>query len=273
MTLSGIRDQLEQAVPLQRYQQQWQRHKVIDVRYRIWRGPLTVGAVRDRLHLSADVGYWISARKKLLGPLKVSGDCGLREPPRVALHLSSRLAWGSDWRLHTDTRIHRNFFANPCRLTRARFDVTPVIDRYLNRKMNQVLREQVDALIPRLSDMRDLATSIWRTMHLPLLLERDVWLLLNPVAVSAAPFHADAHSLNTAIETIRRQLDSALNRSIQPGIQMTGRIDRIEPLSLQIMANRIQAKLRVSGNIRLLVSQLTTKRSVDINNLRPGPGS
>jgi hypothetical protein len=296
-----------------------------------------------------------------------------------------------------------------------------VIDKYLNRKMNHVLREQVDALIPRLSDMRDLATSIWRTIHLPLLLERDVWLLLNPVAVSAAPFHADAHSLNTAIgirmqpeivlgakpetsgtplpnieprdgtakpglnfvisvdlpletlrdrfvnaaaerlaqlgmpklnsantrvyadqgnlilqipslslrtrpilekerqrirldalslglntmrsasnddhrqdvqiqvtdslkealswsyedrvETIRRQLDSALNRSIQPGIQMRGRIDGIEPLSLQIMANRIQAKLRVSGNIRLLVSALTTKRSVDINNPRPGPGS
>jgi hypothetical protein len=80
-------------------------------------------------------------------------------------------------------------------------------------------------------------------------------------------------SYEDRVETIRRQLDSALNRSIQPGIQMRGRIDGIEPLSLQIMANRIQAKLRVSGNIRLLVSALTTKRSVDINNPRPGPGS
>lgn len=198
--LDGMTQQLERMLPVQRHQGQWQRHRGVDVSYRIWRGPLALHAAGDRLHLGADIGYWIRARKKLLGPLKVSGSCGLHEPPRFArLHVSSRLSWGKDWRVHTQSQVHPNYFANPCRLTRARIDVTPLIDRYLNRTMNQVLRTQVEHLIAQRSDLREHAASLWQTLQRPLQIDADAWLVLQPEAIHAAPFKAGADRLTTAL--------------------------------------------------------------------------
>lgn len=198
--ISAITQRLERAVPIESHQRRWRRQRGIDIRYRIWRGPLKVQAVRGRLHVGADVGYWISVRRKLLGPLKLSGSCGLNEPPRVArLHVSTRIFFAPDWGLHSDTRLHSNRFANPCQLTRARIDVTAAVDRALNRRINAALGAHIDRVTPRLSALRERAAGLWHALQGPLELADDAWLLLNPTSVHTAPLRGDGTDLTATI--------------------------------------------------------------------------
>ena len=146
------------------------------------------------------VGYWVQARKDILGKLTVRGSCGVEEPARgVLLTLTTRFGLRPDWRLAVETAIHPPQFLNPCQMTFAGIDVTGAVARALHEKLWHTARAVIDQEAPRLGDLQVPATLAWRRLHRPIPMENGLWLELNPVSVWVTQPLADGRAVQLVL--------------------------------------------------------------------------
>jgi len=192
---------VERSVPVEmRRDRAWLDHDGYRVRYAARRGPLEMHMQGDTLLLRTTVGYWVEARKDVLGRIPLSGSCGIDEPPRgVVLTLASQFGIRPDWRLAARSTVLPPAFLNPCRMTFAEVDVTGTVARALYQGLWRTAEVEVDRAVPELTDIRNLAEAAWLRLQAPLALDEDTWLLLNPRTVWATQPVADGGELSLVI--------------------------------------------------------------------------
>jgi hypothetical protein len=183
----------------------WQKFRDVRVQYAIQRGLVQARMSGERLGVTIPLAYWVRAQKSLAKIFDVEGSCGVDEAPRlVVVHLETALQWGQDWNLVSDTRVYPNYFVNPCLMTIANLDVTPLIDRELDRQLISMARESIDASVPAVSSMKSMAQKAWSAMQAPIELDDNIWLLLHPDTVHVRPLSGSGARLTTGVAVTAR---------------------------------------------------------------------
>ena len=201
ISLDPLAEAAEKHVPEQTgYWRGWHDWHGIDTQYRAWRGPLRVRMQGDMLLLEAHVRYWIKVRKRVLNAFELEGSCGIDEPPRQAvIGLMARLRWGPDWRIYPQFKILPTRFLDPCEMTVAQIDVTPVVEEVFQQQMKKGLRTTLRALLPELDALRQQADDIWSQLQQPVHLAGGNWLLLRPAGVALSPLRGQNRTLDTEV--------------------------------------------------------------------------
>jgi hypothetical protein len=204
--LTRVFNLLEQRLPRRAgVVNRWQKFQDLEVKYAIQRGPIQAGMSGERLRVTIPLAYWVRAQKSLAKIFDVEGSCGVDEPPRlVFVHLETALYWGQDWNLLSDTRVYPNYFVNPCLMTIANFDVTPLIDRELDRQLIRMARESIDASVPAITSVKSMAQKAWSAMQAPIKLDENIWLLLDPETVHVRPLSGKGTRLTTGVGVTAR---------------------------------------------------------------------
>jgi hypothetical protein len=178
----------------------WRDWHGIDTRYRAWRGPLQVAMQGEVLQAQAHVRYQLQARKRLIAGVDLSTGCGVDEPPRQAfIGLLARLDWGPDWSLYPRFRVLPTRFLDRCEITVADIDVSPLVGRVFEERIESSLGEAMAALGPRLQRWRGEAARLWQAMQTPRELTPGLWLRLEPLGLALAPPQGSGARVQTAV--------------------------------------------------------------------------
>jgi hypothetical protein len=188
----------------------WRKWHGIDVRYRAWRGPLRLSVQGDVLKAKAHVRYQLQARKGLIGDIGFSVGCGVDEPPRQALiGILARLNWGPDWSLHPGFKVLPTRFLDGCEVSMANFDVSPLVGREFEQRIETTLSEAMRVLGPRLARLRGEATRAWQRIQMPREVAPGLWLHVQPLSLALAPPLGAGSRLQSAVWLVLRARLSA----------------------------------------------------------------
>ncbi|MGE5155161.1 MAG: DUF4403 family protein [Bdellovibrio bacteriovorus] len=177
----------------------WRDWHGIDTRYRAWRGPLQLSMQGETLQAQAHVRYQLQARKSLIGRLGLSVGCGVDEPPRQAMiGLLARLDWGPDWSLQPRFQVLPTRFLDRCEVTLADIDVSPLVGRVFEERIESSLREAMATLGPRLQGLRGEAARLWQALQTPRELAPGLWLRIEPLGFALAPPQGAGSRVQTA---------------------------------------------------------------------------
>jgi hypothetical protein len=177
----------------------WRDWHGIDTRYRAWRGPLQLAMQGEVLQAQAHVRYQLQARKGLIGGLGLSVGCGVDEPPRQALiGLLARLDWGPDWSLQPRFRVLPTRFLDRCEVTLVDIDVSPLVGRVFEERIESSVRGAVATLGPRLQHLRGEAARLWQALQAPRELTPGLWLRIEPLGFALAPPQGNGSRVQTA---------------------------------------------------------------------------
>jgi hypothetical protein len=178
----------------------WHQWHGIDARYRAWRGPLHLAMQGDVLQIQAHVRYQVEARKELIGRLGLSAGCGIEKPPRQALiGVLARLEWAPDWSLRPRFQVLPTRFLDPCEVTLAEIDVSPLVGRVFADRIQESLAEAMRDLAPRLQGLRAEAARTWEGLQVPVELTPGLWLQVQPLGLALAPLHGAGNRVETAV--------------------------------------------------------------------------
>ena len=181
----------------------WRETYGVSTKYRAWRGPLYLAMHGQVLTVQARVGYWIHARKQVLGTLDLESSCGIEEPPRRAvIGVQIRLDWGPDWTLRPVFRVMPTRFLDRCEMTFADIDVTPLIAREFQKQLQDRMRIALGTLAPRLAGMRQQVERNWQELQQPVQLWTDQWLLLNPAGIALSPLAGHDNRLDVRLAVL-----------------------------------------------------------------------
>lgn len=178
----------------------WRKWHGIEVRYRAWRGPLSLAMQGDVLRVQAHVRYQLQAGKGLIGDIAITAGCGVDEPPRQALiGVLARLDWGPDWSLHPRFRVLPTRFLDPCEVTVAGIDISPLVGSVFEERIETTLTEAMRALAPRMRHLRGEAARAWQGMQAPRELIPGLWLHVQPLGLAMAPPQGAGSRIQTAV--------------------------------------------------------------------------
>ena len=163
--------------------------------YRLWRGPVDLRMVDDRLEVSFP-GMRYRVRGRLVssdGTLE--GSCGYAdEPRRLRLTASIRLDWAEDGTIRSQTSFAPAEFETPCQLAPLPLDVTPLLKATLDAALPTLGRKLDAALRARSLSQRRLA-GLWQRLQQPMELEKKLWLAWSPTSLTVAPFSAPGENM------------------------------------------------------------------------------
>jgi hypothetical protein len=201
LDLAPLFEAAESALPTQAgHWPGWRDWHGIATRYRAWRGPLSLRLRGDHVHAQAHVRYQVQMRKGLIAGIGLKTGCGVDEPPRQALiGALARLEWGPDWSLRPRFRVLPTRLLDRCEVTIADIDVSPLVGRLFEARIETALTEAVRALAPRLQRLRGEAADAWRGMQTPRELAPGLWLRLRPLGLALAPPRGAGSRVHTAV--------------------------------------------------------------------------
>lgn len=171
------------------------------VAFALSRAPFRASLDGDRVRISSVISYrgrgWYD-----LGVLpEVGASCGTgndEAPPRLVVALSAKLSLADEWTLSADARVDRvapvsDRDRDRCRITPLRIDMT---DRVVNAA-NDLLRRHLPDLERAVADidLRSRFEEWWRILLQPIELDDDVWLVIDPVAVSRGSIRGAGQTL------------------------------------------------------------------------------
>jgi len=278
--LAPLYAEVERLVPQEvRRDREWREHRGVNVRYAARRGPLELQARGDTLFLRTTVGYWLEARKPILGLATLKGSCGVNEPPRaVVLSLAVHLAVGPDWQLAARPMVLPPAFPVPCRMTKIGIDVTDIVGRVLHDQLWRTAEQELAAAIARLGDGRGRAEAQWRKLQAPLALDDDTWLVVSPEAVWATQPVSDGRelSLTAGLASRLRLVAGSAAPAVQPtplpALNLTAPRQPATRLPFQLAVSFADAAKLVE--IALVGQRLTWGgKSVRVEAARLKPGS
>ncbi|MEO8217073.1 MAG: DUF4403 family protein [Acidobacteriota bacterium] len=165
-------------------------------RYSVERGTLAVKMRGPILTVTTPIQYGFEACRRTRKGL-VTGEftmwpcvsCGLGDEVRrqVQLSLRSQVSVRPDWRVVTKTSATTPVFRNRCDVTAFKVDVTDwKIAPWIEQQLASLARS-VDRNVPRMSELRKTAASIWIELQKPVALSPRVWLILQPQEVHLTP--------------------------------------------------------------------------------------
>jgi hypothetical protein len=178
----------------------WRKWHGISARYRAWRGPLWLAMQGNVLQAQAHVRYQVQARKGLIGDIGLTAGCGVDEPPRQALiGALAHLSWGPDWSLHPQFHVLPTRFLDRCEVTVADIDVSPLVGKVFEERIEVTLGQAMRALAPRLKHLRAEATQAWQRMQAPREVIPGLWLHVQPLGLALAPLRGSGSRVQTAV--------------------------------------------------------------------------
>jgi hypothetical protein len=178
----------------------WRKWHGVNARYRAWRGPLSLAMRGAVLQAQAHVRYQLQARKGLIGAIGLTAGCGVDEPPRQALiGVLARLDWRLDWSLHPQFRVLPTRFLDRCEVTVADIDVSPLVGKVFEERIETALTKAMRALAPRLTHLRGEAARAWQGMQTPREVIPGLWLHVQPLGLALAPPHGTGSQVQTAV--------------------------------------------------------------------------
>lgn len=256
---------------------QWRDWHGIDTRYRAWRGPLQLAMQGEVLRGQAHVRYQLQARKGLIGGLGLSVGCGVDEPPRQALiGLMARLDWGPDWSLYPGFWVLPTRFLDRCEVTVADIDVSPLVGRVFEERIESSLREALAALAPRLQRLRGEAARLWQGLQRPREVASGLWLDVEPLGLALAPPQGSGSRVQTAVRlAFRAKLAGDVGperaplplpplvpyRPMKPGLELALGLDLDYPRLSAVLSERLVGEtLAVEGRqVQVAGLNLTAK--------------
>jgi hypothetical protein len=177
----------------------------VGLKYEIWRSPMRLTVVNDRVQVKAQINYWFEFSQKITKPLvggyfwQALGSCGKGEPPREAqLTTETQVAWNPDWRLTSRTTVNPVTFVNRCRVTFISYDVTDKVNDAFESGLQRV-PALVDGKIAELGNFRSVGERAWKQLQEPIQLDSAIWLVIDPQAAAVAPVTGSAQTVSTAI--------------------------------------------------------------------------
>jgi hypothetical protein len=178
----------------------WRTWHGVEIRYRAWRGSLGLAMRGELLLAQAHVRYQAEARMGLIGGIKFSAGCGVKEPPRQALiGVFARFDWTPGWSLRPRFRVMPTRFLDHCEVTAANIDVSPLVGRVFEDRIEASLKDEMRALTPRLQHLRTDAARAWQAVQTPKELSPGLWLHLQPLALTLAPLQGSGSRVQTAL--------------------------------------------------------------------------
>jgi hypothetical protein len=201
LDLAPLFQSAESSLPTQAgHWPRWLDWHGIGARYRAWRGPLSLAMQADVLQAQAHVRYQLQARKRLIGDLGLTAGCGVDEPPRQALiGALARLTWAPDWSLHPQFRVLPTRFLDRCEVTVADIDVSPLVGKVLEERIETTITKAMRALAPRLTHLRGEAARAWQSMQAPREVIPGLWLHIQPLGLALAPPQGVGSQVQTAV--------------------------------------------------------------------------
>lgn len=168
------------------------------------RDTLAVTATGDRIDLLARVRY----RGRVAVPGGVGlGSCGYAPEPmkRAELRMATSLYWRTDWRLGSRNTQLGTVLPDPCEVTFAKVNATPLMQRIADWQLGK-LAAQVDSALPATADLRRAADSLWRELQQPLAVDSagTAWLVMNPERISLFPLEGTGGSIRTGLSLVAR---------------------------------------------------------------------
>ncbi len=280
--LTGLFATADAALPTQAGQwPRWESWHGLEIRYQAWRGVLALAMRGPVILAQAHVRYRLQARKGLIGALALSAGCGVDEPPRQALvGVMARLDWTPDWLLHPRFRVLPTRPLDPCELTLADIDVSPLVGRAFESRLETALGDALSGLAPRLAAMRAEAARAWLGIQTPRELTPGLWLHVQPLGVALAPPRGAEARLETSLWIAARLTLSADASPAGPPVPLPPLVPyrRLEPglrfaLSLNLdyadlsraLANRLAGQsLEIQGRTATLDSLVLRAKGEDL---------
>ncbi|HSM61836.1 MAG TPA: DUF4403 family protein [Longimicrobiales bacterium] len=160
------------------------------VAFELSRAPFRVGLEGNVVRLTSVIAYRARGWYDPAILPEVSASCGTGDdetPPRLVVSLSARLALTEEWRLRARGRIDdvspaTDTDQDRCRITPLRIDVT---GRVIGAAQGLLEKHMPD--IERAISRIDLGSKFrewWDILQEPIELDRNVWLMIEPIAVS-----------------------------------------------------------------------------------------
>jgi len=201
LDLGPLFETAESSLPIQAgHWPGWRKWHGIDARYRAWRGPLWLAMQGEVVQAQAHVRYQLQGRKGLIGDIGLTAGCGVDEPPRQALvGVLARFDWEPDWSLHPRFRVLPTRFLDPCSVTVADIDVSPLVGKVFEERIEKTLRKAMRALEPRLTHLRGEAARAWQGLQRPRELIPGLWLHIQPLGLALAPPRGAGSRVQTAV--------------------------------------------------------------------------
>jgi hypothetical protein len=253
LSLEPLIDAAEKALPVQAGNwRSWKDFHGINTQYRAWRGPLDITVLGDVLTVQAHIRYWIRARTKLLGAIKLKGNCGINEPPRQAvIGMQVRLGWGANWILRPEFHILPTRFLDRCQMTIANIDVTPLIEDEFRKQMKNSLRAALRKLAPGMNATQQQAQRAWSLLQEPVELGKDSWLMLRPAGLALSRIAGRGDYIDT-------QLAVTLQTELVTGSAPAGALAPLPPLAHYYPRSAgLNLQLGVNMNFATLNQQLS----------------
>lgn len=157
--------------------------------YLVKRGPLAIRAEDDTFELTASFGYGVKCKKRIpcRGPAFTAG-CGFEdEPPRQArLRLSGTVELKQDWSTVLHSRLDSLVAESPCKVTFLKVNVADMVFKAATTIYKR-RATQVDSIIGARIELKSRVEKIWAKLSEPIQLRKDIYLALQPRALSASP--------------------------------------------------------------------------------------
>jgi hypothetical protein len=162
----------------------------VSVAFELNRTPFRVVLDRDVVHLSAVIGYRARGWYDPALLPEVSASCGTGDSevaPRLRVSLSARLDLTEAWVLRADGRVDdvsplSEGDRDRCRITPLRIDVTGRVVQAARGFLEEHMAD-IEGAIARI-DLGPKFTEWWEILQEPIQLDENVWLMIEPRAVS-----------------------------------------------------------------------------------------
>ena len=172
----------------------------LQVRFAIHRRPMALAGAGNSLTLSAPFIYKFKARYRLTGGWGPEGSCAWNsddafDPPSVAgaVAVSTSFVPRGDWSIQGTSAIS-NLSMDPCRITFAGFDVSPVIRKVVSDRLGDKLG-QLDAALAPLLSFQSQAAKFWAVAQQPIALDPETSITLGPIQPQVSPISFSNDSL------------------------------------------------------------------------------
>jgi len=162
----------------------------MSIAFELTRTPFRVTLDRDKVHLSAVISYRARGWYDPALLPEVSASCGTGDgetAPRLRVSLSARLDLTEQWALRANGRVDdvsplSDMDRDRCRITALRIDMTARVVRAARRFIEEHMTD-VERAIAHI-DLRPKFDEWWDILQNPIQLDDDVWLVMEPRAVS-----------------------------------------------------------------------------------------
>jgi hypothetical protein len=209
--LASLLDRVEDAVPRgQDREDDWHelgRTPVLGTVYvkEMWRrDPLQIALAGDRVDVTARVRYRARIAEKACLP-RIGcrwvqlASCGQDDPmPTLRVGIRTVVRWREDWTLEPRTTTRPVEAGTPCRLTRARIDVTERVRTAVQHALDGVA-PRVDRELRQRAELRGRLGELWQTLQEPVRVADSVYLQFRPDSVQVAPPAARGTRLGTVV--------------------------------------------------------------------------